>query len=176
MVVRMNRKICISRQHGGEAGSQTIVEDVDRLSVLLGISQLITYPEGRAGAFGNDNIGFPQPGGVLLIDGNVRGCLLERQITDMLSLDGVILLHIFNKLMIKHDVCPTAANRPCKINLHSSAPSVTLCILNRYLSQLRQPEHRLPRRWLPQLSSYFPAWKNIALLSYFSSYLSILPL
>lgn len=67
----MNVEARIACEHRAEVRARLVVEDMDRDSICFGISEFIADSKGRRSTFSNQHVGFPQPGGILLIDSDV---------------------------------------------------------------------------------------------------------
>ena len=67
----MNDEIRIAGEHSGELCLGPVIEYMAGLSNLFCVCQFISNSKRRAGAFGDQYIAFPEPGGILVIYLNV---------------------------------------------------------------------------------------------------------
>lgn len=113
-LVGVNLEILVSREHGGQIRSGTVVEYVYRDAVCLGIGQLVADTERWRCAFGNHDVGLTKPGGILLVDGGVTVFetlrLAFREIADMLGQDDVIPLDVFYDALVQLGILTPASD------------------------------------------------------------------
>lgn len=94
----------------------------------FGITELVTHSERGGCAFGDDKVGFPQPGCVLLIDALVAVCLAfvfaQGKVPDVFGQDNVIPLNISNNALVKLCILTTAAYRAGEIDFLFHNPNL----------------------------------------------------
>ena len=49
-------EVFVPGEHSGESGARLVVENMHRNIMAFSISQFISYPSGRSGAFGDDQV------------------------------------------------------------------------------------------------------------------------
>ena len=122
--VRVDIKIRIAREHGGEIRLPRVIEEITGLPEALRIGELIAHTEGRAGDLADQQIRLPQPGGVLLVDAFVVPALLQLKMADVLGEDGVCFLDIGDHAVIELRVHTSGADGTRKIDffVHDALP------------------------------------------------------
>ena len=122
--IRVDMKIRIAREHGGEIRLPRVIEEITGLPEALRIGKLIAHTEGRAGNLADQQIRLPQPCGVLLVDAFVVPALLQLKMADVLGEDGVCFLDIGDHAVIELRVHTSGADGTRKIDffVHDALP------------------------------------------------------
>lgn len=119
VLVGMDVKVGIAREHGRQLRLGLVVEDVAGDATMLGISEFITHAQRWTGTLGDEQIALPQPGGILVIDVRIALTSLfiqdEIAAADVLGEHGIGLLHELDDAAIEVGIDAPSPNRASKV-------------------------------------------------------------
>ena len=124
--VGVDVEVAVAGQHGGEGGFGRPVEDVAGYLEAFGIGEFVADAERWAGAFGDDEVGCPEPGGVLFVDGLVFLTLfvdVEAKVADVFGEYAILLLQESDDLLVECRILAAAADGAGEVDVFGQRDS-----------------------------------------------------